>query len=149
MALARVVPPVRVSVDIGSANVPSLSPLTSRPPAQNEEWRLDRLLQRKAQQGVKIYVVVYKEVTQTMTMGSKHTKARLRVPWMLTKSMTLVNRRRWKRSIPILRACVTPIISVAKVCHVILVLFRPGFSIGDTRYRRVLVSSRKGLGQRD
>ncbi|KAG9312443.1 hypothetical protein JVU11DRAFT_6827 [Chiua virens] len=48
-----------------------------RPPAQNEEWRLDRLLQRKAQQGVKIYVVVYKEVTQTMTMGSKHTKAAL------------------------------------------------------------------------
>ncbi|KAI9566570.1 hypothetical protein HD554DRAFT_2025262 [Boletus coccyginus] len=49
-----------------------------RPPAQNEEWRLDRLLQRKAQQGVKIYVVVYKEVTQTMTLSSKHTKARLR-----------------------------------------------------------------------
>ncbi|KAI9454792.1 hypothetical protein HD554DRAFT_2198903 [Boletus coccyginus] len=49
-----------------------------RPLAQNEEWRLDRLLQRKAQQGVKIYVVVYKEVTQTMTLSSKHTKARLR-----------------------------------------------------------------------
>lgn len=54
-----------------------LSPLISRPPAQNEQWRLDRLLQRKAEQGVKIYVVVYKEVTQTMAMNSKHTKARM------------------------------------------------------------------------
>jgi len=45
-----------------------------RPPADNYEWRLDRLLQRKANEGVKIYVVVYKEVTQTMNMSSKHTK---------------------------------------------------------------------------
>ncbi|KAG2355827.1 hypothetical protein BDR07DRAFT_1473986 [Suillus spraguei] len=48
-----------------------------RPPADHPQWRLDRLLQRKAQQGVKIYVVVYKEVTQTMSMNSKHTKAAL------------------------------------------------------------------------
>jgi phospholipase D1/2 len=33
-----------------------------RPPAYHPEWRLDRVLQRKAQQGVRIYVVVYKEV---------------------------------------------------------------------------------------
>ncbi|SRR6266436_2510812 len=33
-----------------------------RPPAYHPEWRLDRLLQRKAQQGVKIHVIVYKEV---------------------------------------------------------------------------------------
>jgi hypothetical protein len=33
-----------------------------RPPAFHPEWRLDKVLQRKAQQGVKIYVVVYKEV---------------------------------------------------------------------------------------
>ena len=33
-----------------------------RPPAYYPEWRLDRILQRKAQQGVKIYVIVYKEV---------------------------------------------------------------------------------------
>ncbi|KAA1473211.1 phospholipase D/nuclease [Dentipellis sp. KUC8613] len=45
-----------------------------RPPAYHPEWRLDRLLQRKAQQGVKVYVVVYKEVTQTMNMSSSHTK---------------------------------------------------------------------------
>ncbi|KAH9929263.1 phospholipase D [Fomitopsis serialis] len=45
-----------------------------RPPAHNQEWRLDRLLKRKAEEGVKIYVVVYKEVTQTMSMSSSHTK---------------------------------------------------------------------------
>jgi phospholipase D1/2 len=33
-----------------------------RPPACHPEWRLDRVLKRKAEQGVKIYVVVYKEV---------------------------------------------------------------------------------------
>ena len=33
-----------------------------RPPAYNPEWRLDRILKRKAQQGVKIFVIVYKEV---------------------------------------------------------------------------------------
>ncbi|EIW74184.1 phospholipase D [Coniophora puteana RWD-64-598 SS2] len=48
-----------------------------RPPADHPEWRLDRILQRKARQGVKIFVVVYKEVTQTMSMSSKHTKAAL------------------------------------------------------------------------
>ncbi|OJA19475.1 hypothetical protein AZE42_04918 [Rhizopogon vesiculosus] len=48
-----------------------------RPPADHPEWRLDRLLQRKARQGVHIYVIVYKEVTQTMSMNSKHTKAAL------------------------------------------------------------------------
>uniref|UniRef100_D8Q6U4 Phospholipase n=1 Tax=Schizophyllum commune (strain H4-8 / FGSC 9210) TaxID=578458 RepID=D8Q6U4_SCHCM len=48
-----------------------------RPPAHHPEWRLDRVLKRKAEQGVKIYVIVYKEVTQTMTMSSKHTKAQL------------------------------------------------------------------------
>ncbi|KAH9971878.1 hypothetical protein BGW80DRAFT_1318971 [Lactifluus volemus] len=32
-----------------------------RPPAYHQEWRLDRILKRKADQGVKIYVVVYKE----------------------------------------------------------------------------------------
>ncbi|GJJ14448.1 hypothetical protein Clacol_008712 [Clathrus columnatus] len=48
-----------------------------RPPAYHENWRLDRLLLRKAKQGVKIYIVVYKEVTQTMNMSSHHTKAYL------------------------------------------------------------------------
>ncbi|KAG8962140.1 hypothetical protein FRC03_004555 [Tulasnella sp. 419] len=45
-----------------------------RPPADYQEYRLDRLLKRKAEQGVKVYVIVYKEVTQTMNMSSHHTK---------------------------------------------------------------------------
>ncbi|KAI0259452.1 hypothetical protein BC834DRAFT_630910 [Gloeopeniophorella convolvens] len=48
-----------------------------RPPAYHPEWRLDRVLKRKAEQGVKIYVIVYKEVTQTMSMSSSHTKKAL------------------------------------------------------------------------
>ncbi|KDN41694.1 phospholipase D/nuclease [Tilletiaria anomala UBC 951] len=48
-----------------------------RPPSMFEEWRVDRLLKRKAEEGVKIFVVVYKEVTQTMTMSSAHTKHHL------------------------------------------------------------------------
>lgn len=48
-----------------------------RPPAKYEGYRLDRLLKRKAEEGVQIRVVVYKEVTQTMTMSSSHTKHHL------------------------------------------------------------------------
>ncbi|TDL24340.1 phospholipase D/nuclease [Rickenella mellea] len=48
-----------------------------RPPAFHPEWRLDRVLKRKAEEGVKIYVIVYKEVTQTMSMSSHHTKEAL------------------------------------------------------------------------
>ncbi|RMZ88745.1 hypothetical protein DV736_g4026, partial [Chaetothyriales sp. CBS 134916] len=39
-----------------------------RPPAQNEQWRLDRVLQRVANRGVKVNVIVYKEVTQALTL---------------------------------------------------------------------------------
>jgi len=45
-----------------------------RPPAQNELWRLDRILKRKAEAGVKIFVIVYKEVSVSNTMNSLHTK---------------------------------------------------------------------------
>ncbi|KAF8324713.1 uncharacterized protein EI90DRAFT_2976883 [Cantharellus anzutake] len=45
-----------------------------RPPAYYPEWRVDRLLLRKAREGVKIHIVVYKEVVPTMSMSSKHTK---------------------------------------------------------------------------
>ncbi|KAG8876589.1 hypothetical protein FRB98_007233 [Tulasnella sp. 332] len=48
-----------------------------RPPSDFPEYRLDRLLKRKAEQGVKVYVCVYKEITETMNMGSKHTKSAL------------------------------------------------------------------------
>jgi phospholipase D1/2 len=33
-----------------------------RPPAFYPEWRLDKLLKKKAEQGVKVYVIVYEEV---------------------------------------------------------------------------------------
>lgn len=33
-----------------------------RPPVQHQEWRLDHVLKRRAEAGVKIYVIVYKEV---------------------------------------------------------------------------------------
>lgn len=45
-----------------------------RPAAHYPEWRLDRILKRKAEKGVKVHVIVYKEVTQTMSMSSAHTK---------------------------------------------------------------------------
>jgi phospholipase D1/2 len=37
-----------------------------RPPAYYPEWRLDRVLKRKAEQGVKVYVIVYKEVRRPL-----------------------------------------------------------------------------------
>ena len=45
-----------------------------RPPAAHEEWRIDRVLQRAANRGVKINIIVYKEVTQALTLSSSHTK---------------------------------------------------------------------------
>ncbi|CAD6590007.1 MAG: hypothetical protein ASARMPRED_004515 [Alectoria sarmentosa] len=38
-----------------------------RPPSKNEQYRLDRMLQAAAQRGVKVNVIVYKEVTQALT----------------------------------------------------------------------------------
>lgn len=51
-----------------------------RPAAFYPEWRLDRLLKRKAEEGVRIYVMVYKEVTASMSLSSKHTKVRFPSP---------------------------------------------------------------------
>ncbi|KAJ2705998.1 hypothetical protein FB645_001975 [Coemansia sp. IMI 203386] len=48
-----------------------------RPYHLHEEYRLDRLLKRKAEEGVKIYVVVYKEVTVSLTINSAYTKRKL------------------------------------------------------------------------
>ncbi|GFF70336.1 hypothetical protein IFM62136_07814 [Aspergillus lentulus] len=48
-----------------------------RPPAKNEQYRLDRMLQAAAQRGVRVNVIVYKEVTQALTphaVSSSHTK---------------------------------------------------------------------------
>lgn len=38
-----------------------------RPPARNEQYRIDRMLQAAAQRGVKVNIIVYKEVTQALT----------------------------------------------------------------------------------
>ncbi|RKO96321.1 phospholipase D/nuclease, partial [Caulochytrium protostelioides] len=48
-----------------------------RPAAQYPQYRLDRLLKRKAEQGVHICVLVYKEVELALTINSEHTKTRL------------------------------------------------------------------------
>ncbi|KAK3956584.1 hypothetical protein QBC32DRAFT_330399 [Pseudoneurospora amorphoporcata] len=45
-----------------------------RPPAYNQEWRLDQVLKRRAEAGVKIYVIVYREVEAALTCNSAHTK---------------------------------------------------------------------------
>ena len=45
-----------------------------RPPYFNQEWRLDQVLKRRAEAGVKIYIIVYKEVAQAVSCNSAHTK---------------------------------------------------------------------------
>ncbi|EAW14505.1 putative phospholipase D (PLD) [Aspergillus clavatus NRRL 1] len=45
-----------------------------RPPAKNEQYRLDRMLHAAAQRGVRVNIIVYKEVTQALTLSSSHTK---------------------------------------------------------------------------
>ncbi|KUM59095.1 hypothetical protein ACN42_g8043, partial [Penicillium freii] len=49
-----------------------------RPPVDHQEWRLDQVLKRRAEAGVKIYIIVYKEVNQALTCNSAHTKHALR-----------------------------------------------------------------------
>ncbi|GBC06968.1 hypothetical protein RclHR1_07170009 [Rhizophagus clarus] len=48
-----------------------------RPPSKNAEYRLDNLLKKKAEEGVKIYVVLYKEMAQALTLDSSHSKRSL------------------------------------------------------------------------
>lgn len=45
-----------------------------RPANGNQQWRIDRLLQRKAKQGVKIFVIVYRNVGSTVATDSLYTK---------------------------------------------------------------------------
>ncbi|PKC70587.1 phospholipase D/nuclease [Rhizophagus irregularis] len=45
-----------------------------RPPSKNEKYRLDNLLKKKAEEGVMIYIIVYKEVKLALTLDSWHTK---------------------------------------------------------------------------
>ncbi|KAH9891450.1 phospholipase D/nuclease [Xylariomycetidae sp. FL2044] len=48
-----------------------------RPPSRNEEYRLDNMLRAAAERGVEIRIIVYKEVTQALTLDSAHTKHHL------------------------------------------------------------------------
>jgi phospholipase D1/2 len=45
-----------------------------RPPAISQKWRLDRLLKRKAEQGVKIFVILYRNVESAIPIDSQYTK---------------------------------------------------------------------------
>ncbi|KAJ5107867.1 phospholipase D/nuclease [Penicillium angulare] len=45
-----------------------------RPPSENEQYRLDRMLLAAAERGVKVNIIVFKEVPQVMYLSSKHTK---------------------------------------------------------------------------
>lgn len=48
-----------------------------RPPSRNHEWRLDRVLRRKAAQGVRIFVLLYKEFPNSMIVESLYAKRTL------------------------------------------------------------------------
>ena len=48
-----------------------------RPGANHPEARLDRLLQKKAQQGVQIFVMIFKEISISLPINSYHTKVSL------------------------------------------------------------------------
>ena len=48
-----------------------------RPPAKNEQYRLDRMLFAAAKRGVQVNILIYKEVTQALTLSSAHTKHEL------------------------------------------------------------------------
>ena len=45
-----------------------------RPACISQKWRLDRLLQRKAQEGVKIFVIIYRNVEAAVPIDSEYTK---------------------------------------------------------------------------
>lgn len=45
-----------------------------RPPYYNQEFRLDQILKRRAEAGVQIFIVVYREVEAAITCNSAHTK---------------------------------------------------------------------------
>jgi phosphatidylserine/phosphatidylglycerophosphate/cardiolipin synthase-like enzyme len=107
-----------------------------RPPAKNADWRLDRILKRKAEQGVKICVAVYQEVCidyrlcdklnlsalrhpkvdPLMTMNSAHTKVRGPVTdHTHTPDRALIFRELSKPCIPTLHVCATQTILGVKV----------------------------------
>lgn len=45
-----------------------------RPAAISQKWRLDRLLKRKAQEGVKVFVILYRNINSAIPIDSEYTK---------------------------------------------------------------------------
>lgn len=45
-----------------------------RPAAISQKWRLDRLLKRKAEEGVRIFVIVYRNIESAVPIDSQYTK---------------------------------------------------------------------------
>ncbi|KAL1851797.1 Phospholipase D1 [Paecilomyces lecythidis] len=45
-----------------------------RPPAISQKWRLDRLLQRKANEGVKVFVIMYRNINSAIPIDSEYSK---------------------------------------------------------------------------
>jgi len=45
-----------------------------RPAAISQKWRLDRLLQRKAREGVKVFIIVYRNINSAVPIDSTYTK---------------------------------------------------------------------------
>ncbi|KAF2006009.1 phospholipase D [Amniculicola lignicola CBS 123094] len=45
-----------------------------RPAAISQKWRLDRLLQRKAQEGVKVFVIMYRNINTAIPIDSEYSK---------------------------------------------------------------------------
>lgn len=45
-----------------------------RPPAISQKWRLDRLLQRKAREGVKVFVIMYRNINSAIPIDSEYSK---------------------------------------------------------------------------
>ncbi|GCB78278.1 hypothetical protein scyTo_0018583, partial [Scyliorhinus torazame] len=60
-------------------NLSRLSPeiFLKRPVVEGNHWRLDYVLKRKAQQGVKIFVILYKEVELALGINSEYSKRTL------------------------------------------------------------------------
>ncbi|KAM7299428.1 phospholipase D2 isoform X2 [Ixodes scapularis] len=48
-----------------------------RPMTHSDRWRLDKLLKKKAEEGVKIFVLLYKEVEMALSLNSLYSKQRL------------------------------------------------------------------------
>ncbi|KAF7558729.1 hypothetical protein G7046_g5430 [Stylonectria norvegica] len=48
-----------------------------RPPSKNERYRLDNMLKAAAERGVKVHIIVYREVEAALTLDSAHTRTAL------------------------------------------------------------------------